>query len=83
MKSFISLEEGIDILNKNVKSIGIEEVSLLAGIGRVLSEDVFSKIDNPPFNKSAMDGYAVVYSDTEEGKKSLKVIDEVFAGIRL
>ncbi len=80
MKSFISLEEGIDILNKNVKSIGIEEVSLLAGIGRVLSEDVFSKIDNPPFNKSAMDGYAVVYSDTEEGKKSLKVIDEVFAG---
>lgn len=80
MKSFISLEEGIDILNKNVKNIGIEEVSLLTGIGRILSEDIFSKIDNPPFNKSAMDGYALISADTEEEKKSLKVIDEVFAG---
>ncbi len=80
MESFISLEEGIDILNKSIKSIGIEEVSLLSGVGRTLSEDIFSKIDNPPFNKSAMDGYAVICSDTEDGKKSLKVIDEVFAG---
>lgn len=80
MKSFISLEEGIDILNKNVKAIGIEEVSLLDGIGRILSEDIFSKTNNPPFNKSAMDGYAVVYSDTEDGKKPLKIIDQVFAG---
>ena len=80
MKSFISLEEGIDILNKNVESIGIEETSLLDGIGRILSEDIFSKIGNPPFNKSAMDGYAVISRDTGEGKRILKVIDEVFAG---
>lgn len=80
MKSFISLEEAIEILSENVRFIGIEEVSLLSGIGRILSEDIFSKIDNPPFNKSAMDGYAVISIDTEEGKKSLKVIDQVFAG---
>ena len=80
MKSFISLEEAIDIINNNITIIGVEEVSLLDGIGRVLSEDVFSTISNPPFNKSAMDGYAVICSDTEEGEKNLEVIDEVFAG---
>lgn len=80
MKSFISLEEGIDILNKNVESLRIEEISLLNGIGRILGQDIFSQIDNPPFNKSAMDGYAIICRDIEGGKKLLKVIDEVFAG---
>lgn len=80
MKSFIRLEECIDIIDDNVKPIGIEEVSLIDGIGRILSHDIYSKIDNPPFNKSAMDGYAVKFIDTENEKKSLKVIDEVFAG---
>lgn len=80
MKSFISLEEALDILNQNVKSIGIEETSLLDGIGKRVSEDLFSKIDNPPFNKSAMDGYAIKACDTQDGKVALKVIDEVFAG---
>ena len=59
MKSFILLEEAISILNDNVKHLETEEVDLINGINRVLSEDVYSKIDNPPFNKSAMDGYAV------------------------
>lgn len=80
MKSFISLEEAIEILDSNVKIMEVEEVQLIDSIDRVLAEDVFSTINNPPFNKSAMDGYAVIYSDTVEDDKELKVIDEVFAG---
>lgn len=80
MKSFISLEEAIHILNDNVNALGFEEVSLLQSIGRILCEDMYSHIDNPPFDKSAMDGYAVISSDTENNEKTLEVIDEVFAG---
>lgn len=80
MKSFIALEEAIEILNSNVKSLDVEKVDLLKGIGKVLAENVYSKIDNPPFDKSAMDGYAVIASDTLVNNKELRVIDEVFAG---
>lgn len=80
MKSFITLEEAIEILNENVKSLQVEEIGLIKGIRRVLAEDVHSKIDNPPFNKSAMDGYAVIASDTVSNNTKLKIIDEVFAG---
>ena len=45
MKSFISLEEAVDILDKNIKQLSIEEVSLIDGIKRVLAEDIHSKID--------------------------------------
>lgn len=79
MKSFISLEEAIHIMNENIKGLSLEEVSLIDGIGRVLGESMYSQIHNPPFDKSAMDGYAVNYTDTEEGRL-LKVIDKVFAG---
>lgn len=48
MKSFISLEEAIDILDENVKAIGTEEIDLINATGRVLAEDIYSLIDNPP-----------------------------------
>jgi len=38
----------------------LEEVALSAGLGRVLAEDVAAPFDVPPFDSSAMDGYAVV-----------------------
>ena len=42
MKSFISLEEAIDILDENVKAIGTEEIDLINATGRVLAEDIYS-----------------------------------------
>ena len=44
----------------------IEEVSLEEAYGRILAEDIISKIDVPNFDKSAMDGYAVIAEDTYE-----------------
>ena len=49
------------------------------GITRILAKDVFSEIDNPPFNKSAMDGYAIKAEDSKSEEK-INVIDKVFAG---
>ncbi|WP_194189901.1 molybdopterin molybdotransferase MoeA [Clostridium chrysemydis] len=78
----VSLEEAeILLLNKTPK-LKIEEVSLEEATGRVLSEDIFAKIDNPPFNRSPLDGYAIIAEDTFDLKDFvfLKVIDTEYAG---
>ncbi|MGL4912202.1 MAG: molybdopterin molybdotransferase MoeA, partial [Romboutsia sp.] len=63
--------------NLNTKKNKIEKVSLLKGAQRIVAKDIYSEINNPPFNKSAMDGYAVKVD--LEGNK-YKVIDTIYAG---
>lgn len=80
MKYFVSLEEALDILSSNISNMKTEKVPILNGIKRVVAENIYSKINNPPFNKSAMDGYAInVIDSVKEGSK-FEVIGEVFAG---
>lgn len=80
MKYFVSLEEALDILRSNISNMKTEKVPILNGIKRVVAENIYSKINNPPFNKSAMDGYAInVIDSVKEGSK-FEVIGEVFAG---
>ncbi len=80
MKSFISLEEAIEILNEKVNQLSIKEVELLDGIGHRMGETIYSPMSHPPFDKSAMDGYAVRAEETKQGEVRLKIIDEVYAG---
>lgn len=56
-----------------------ETVQLSDSLGRVLAEDLASSIDLPPFDNSAMDGYAYRYADLPE-KASLKLLGSSFAG---
>jgi len=66
-------------LKKSVEKVGIGECS-----GRVLAEDIYSTIALPPFNRVAMDGYAVQAENTfgasEDNPKVLKLIEVVGAG---
>lgn len=80
----ITLEEAQGLLLKETKVNDIEEVNIFNSLGRVLAEDILSPIDSPPFNKSPLDGYAVIAKSLEgvskENPRILKVIDKVFAG---
>ncbi|NJE76001.1 gephyrin-like molybdotransferase Glp [Thermococcus sp. ES12] len=62
----------------------VEEVPLDEALGRVLAEDIVSPIDSPPFDRSAVDGYALRAEDTFQAREyrpvELKVIDEIVAG---
>ncbi|MGL5712170.1 MAG: molybdopterin molybdotransferase MoeA [Paraclostridium sp.] len=78
MRTSISLEEALEILNNNVEKNDVEEVSILQGAKRIIEQNVYSKINNPPFNKSAMDGYAIKIDENKE--QSYKVIGTVYAG---
>jgi molybdopterin molybdotransferase len=58
-------------------------VSLAEAAGRVLAEEVRSDVDLPPFEKSAMDGFAVHRADFEgaEGPVELRCVGESRAGV--
>ncbi|AFL96204.1 molybdenum cofactor biosynthesis protein 2, MoeA [Thermococcus cleftensis] len=62
----------------------VVEVPLDEALGRVLAGDVVSPIDSPPFDRSAVDGYALRAEDTFQAREyspvELKVIDEIVAG---
>lgn len=60
-----AVDKALEKIKENIKvSIEVEEVSLGECVGRVLAEDIISPIDVPPFDRSAVEGYAVVSSDT-------------------
>ena len=73
----IKLDEAFKLL-KDVKiNPKIEEISIRNSLGFVLSEPVKAIIDNPPFTKAAMDGYAIISSDTLD---HFEIIETIGAG---
>ena len=52
--------------------------------GRVIARDVIAALDVPPFDRAAMDGYAVRAADTSgasaAGPKTLSCVDRVYTG---
>ncbi|GAA0079113.1 molybdopterin molybdotransferase MoeA [Clostridium sp. CTA-5] len=60
----ISIEDALNIINKETKILGVENRELLDSVNRVLAEDIYSKDNLPPFNKSSKDGYAIKSSET-------------------
>ncbi len=73
----ITFEEAFEKMMANAVPWSVEAVSLDQALGRVLGEDVLSDMDMPPFNKSAMDGYACRREDLEH---PLTVVEHIPAG---
>ncbi|MCU4163280.1 molybdopterin molybdotransferase MoeA [Carboxylicivirga caseinilyticus] len=73
----ISVEEAKVIVEKVVKPLKTESVSLTDAQGRFLAEDVLSTVYIPPFNRSAMDGFACRKEDL---KRPLSLIGTLAAG---
>lgn len=85
-RKLITFEEAQRTLQKQFKpqDLGEEDAVLLEAYNRVLSKDVVSTLDIPPFNRSTMDGYAVKAQDTfgadENEPATLKVVGVVNIG---
>ena len=62
----------------------IEKIDLSDVYQRILAEDIYTVIDLPPFDRAAMDGYAVRAQDTfgasEDNPLSLDLIEKLGAG---
>jgi molybdopterin molybdotransferase len=73
----ISFEQAIEIVMELVKPLDTERVDIDKSLNRILAEDVVSDIEMPPFNKSAMDGFACRRSDLAD---SLTIVETIPAG---
>ena len=71
---FISLEEAINIAQSTPIKVETEFVSLDEAHGRILGSDLPSKVNDPPFDNSAMDGFAVRHEDSKEAPTTLAVV---------
>ncbi|NJE84392.1 molybdopterin molybdotransferase MoeA [Thermococcus sp. CX2] len=85
-KRLTPYKEAFELMLNDLREIdGVEKVPLDEAYGRVLAEDVVSPIDSPPFDRSAVDGYAVRAEDTFQAREyhpvELEVIDEITAGM--
>lgn len=76
----VTIEEARDAVLRHVSMLDAEEVALDDALGRALAVDAIAPDDVPPFAASAMDGYAIVASDTAGGSARLELIGEAKAG---
>src|SRR5881296_3244165 len=84
-ESLTRLEDALKVVLDTVPVLGVEKIGLLDALGRVLAEDIIAERDNPPWDNSAMDGFAVRYEDIQQAHAIttptvLKVIEDVPAG---
>ena len=81
----ISFADARRIVSENLRlSLESEPVDLCDSLGRIAAEDVFSGMDNPPFSRATMDGYALKSIDsvsaTAEEPASLRLMGEIMIG---
>lgn len=78
--ALLAVDEALARILAAAHSVGAEDVPLTAARARVLSGDVVARLTQPPFNASAMDGYAVRASDVASLPAQVRLIGESAAG---
>lgn len=81
----IQIEEAQMLLSAQVEKINdTEQIPLLDALGRELAVDMVADMDQPPFSRSPLDGYAVrgedVMNASKEHPVTLKVVGKIYAG---
>lgn len=81
----IELEQAVEILLAHASPVTeTEDVPLLDAVGRVAAEDIKAGFDNPPFDRSPLDGYTFAAASTcmatAESPVTLRVVAEECAG---
>ena len=85
IRDTIPLGEALSLVMDNaIPLTGTERVPLTDANGRVLAVDVVATRDVPPFDRAAMDGYAVIAEDTfgacRQGPRTLRCVETVHTG---
>lgn len=75
----LSYQEALDIVLQNVSVLPSQEVGLYDALGKILAAPAYSKLDLPPADNSAMDGYACITAGLNAGD-TLSVVDFLPAG---
>jgi molybdopterin molybdotransferase len=73
------LSEALELVLADIAPLESERAPLAAAAGRVAAEPARAAVDLPPFDRTAMDGYAVRAQDAREGAE-LRVVGDLAAG---
>jgi len=77
---YLSVTDAQKSVLESVHKLDIEKVALEKSLGRVLAEDVRANRDLPPYDVSAMDGFAVRGADVTNPPVKLEIIEDIKAG---
>ena len=79
-----SLNNALKLIDDNQQLMDVEEIPLDEAHKRVLAEDIIAYHNSPPFDKSAMDGFALkgenTFGASQSQPKTLKIVDAIGAG---
>jgi molybdopterin molybdotransferase len=80
----ISVENALKLIYSKTTLLGVEEANVTESLGRVARSDIRSATSVPHFDRSAMDGYAVIADDTfgctQQNPAKLEVVGESMVG---
>jgi molybdopterin molybdotransferase len=76
----IPVDRALEIVLEHTPALPAEEVPLADALGRFLAEDVAADVDFPPFDRSAMDGFALRSEDARFAPVALSLMGQVRAG---
>src|SRR5437763_15305858 len=76
-RNLLSCEEAQSLVLQHVEALAAEDVAVEHAVGRFLAEPARAVVDLPPFDSSAMDGFALRSADTP-GR--LPVVHRIAAG---
>ena len=79
---FISLDEAVNICNEYQIKLSTETISISNALSRVLATSVIAKVDDPGFDNSSMDGFAVLHADTLKPPAKLTIVGVSNAGTK-
>jgi molybdopterin molybdotransferase len=82
--AMILVEEALHHVLEKIPRLGTERQNILQARGRVLAEEIFAPRNIPPWDNSAMDGYAVRWEDVKDASQGrpavIKVLGDLPAG---
>lgn len=78
--ALLPVAEALKHILEAANTLETEDVGLRDALGRTLARAVEARVDNPPFDASAMDGYAVRAEDVAQVPVTLKLVGEAGAG---
>ncbi len=79
-EKLIDYAQAVRLVLENTARLPVAWVPLMDARGLALAEDIAARFDSPPFDNSAVDGYAVRSADAAEAGRTFEVVDEAPAG---
>ncbi|MCL4165962.1 UNVERIFIED_CONTAM: hypothetical protein GTU68_044949, partial [Idotea baltica] len=78
----ISVEKALELVLNSTQDFGVEEIPFIKSVGRILKEEIVADRDFPPFNRVAMDGIAVDYTEFSSRLRSNRQLGFKIEGIQ-